>query len=108
MSLVFPPRFTDNVKFQLPLSFNGGKYTDFNYEVFDLEGRNYHNVIDADSDIGNYEYYKVNILDEIYVITLQVPAINREEVGVEIKSTFTNKLTNDFKIYDCINLKEIN
>ena len=104
LSLVYPPKFTDDVKFVFPLVFIGGKMNTNNYQIFDFEGREYQNAIykksDYNAEIYYKKYYTQTTFDNTEYISVRVPAINKEKVGVEINIAFTNNLTADFKLDD--------
>ena len=101
ISLVYPPKFTDDVKITFPLPFIGGKIITNNYQIFDFEGREYQNGIYAESDYNSgKKYYIQTTFDDTEYISVIVPAANLKKVGVEINITFTNNLNADFKLDD--------
>ena len=75
-----------------------------NYQIFDFEGREYQNAIykksDYNAEIYYKKYYTQTTFDNTEYISVRVPAVNKEKVGVEINIAFTNNLTADFKLDD--------
>ena len=84
MSLEYPYKFTDDVNFIFPRIFKGAKYIINNYTVSSLEGQLYN-----EESISNNNIF----------IKAEVSAVNRVKVGIKIRTSFINKLTEDFKMY---------
>ena len=94
ISLFYPHKFTNNVIIIFPEFFYGGKYTNNEYIISSLDNDDISLKKDT---INNTLFYKV-----------VAPAVNKEEVGVKINITFTNKLTADFKMFESDHFYEIN
>ena len=84
MSLAYPPKFTNDVTFTFPRYYRGGKLKSEVYTLSSLEGESYN---EADY-IFEDSKYQINI-----------HAANKDKVGVKLNTTFTNTLTDEFKIY---------
>lgn len=82
--LEHPPRFTNNVDFVFPLYYKGGKLRNTYYHLFSSNGHWYN----PDHSINQDQKFE-----------LEVPAANYDKVGVEMHTGFSNKLTDEFKVY---------
>ena len=78
-------KFSGNVKFLFPRYYQGGKLTNDNYKITDQDNVNY----DTTESIDNNDETKFNIT---------LPASDKNELGVELSTSFTNKLNDEFKV----------
>lgn len=82
--LEHPPGFTNNIKFIFPLYFRGGKFRYTYYRLFSSLDHWYN----PDYSINQDQKFEI-----------EVPSAYYNKVGVELHTGFTNKLTDEFKVY---------
>ena len=75
--------FTNDITFTFPRYYRGGKIKNDNYKISSLESQEF------DENKVKYENTKFQVT---------VPGQGRNKVGVEIDTSFTNKITDDFKV----------
>ena len=84
LNLEYSPKFTNNVNFIFPRYYKGGKHKEKFYKINSTE---------------NEEYNEKDIIYEDTKYRITIPAANKEKIGVELNTNFTNNLSNDFKDY---------
>ena len=84
LNLEYSPKFTNNVNFIFPSYYKGGKLIKKYYKINSIE---------------NEEYNEDDIIyqDKKYKIT--IPAANKDKIGVELNTSFSNNLTKEFNVY---------
>jgi hypothetical protein len=83
ITLENPRKFTNDITFTFPRYYRGGKIKNDNYKISSLESQEF------DENKVKYENTKFQVT---------VPGQGRNKVGVEIDTSFTNKITDDFKV----------
>ena len=75
--------FTNDVTITFPKYYQGGKITESYYRIFSLENDYYRK-----SDI---------ILNDLY-FNIQLYSVNKQRIGIELDTVFTNNLENEFRL----------
>ena len=79
-------KFGGDVRILFPRFYQGGRLTNENYKI-------------TDQDNVNYDATKIIDKDDETKYNISFSAADKNEVGIELKTSFTNKLTNEFKVY---------
>ena len=78
--------FTSDIKMSFPRYYKGGKLKNDNYKI-------------TDTNNGIYEESKIIDKEDETKYSIVISKPEKNNIGVHLSSSFTNKLTDDFKVY---------
>ena len=79
-------KFSSDIKMSFPRYYKGGKLKNDNYKI-------------TDTNNGIYEENKIIDKDDETKYSIVIPNPEKNNIGVHLNTSFTNKLTDDFKVY---------